>query len=108
MVYNDNVFIFLPNIGNVMKKLLLVASCLFMSDSCKGCQKPQPLDKKYVNTVVAHQAMPYKFYELRDAELNRFMPIENCPVPKTPPKTPNSELIDGCPVPKTPPKTPGK
>jgi len=96
MVYNNNVYIFLPNIGTVMKKLLLIASCLFLSDVCHGCQKPtEPLNNRYVKTAVAQQALPYKYYELRDSKC-MFMTLDNlsmhdnydCPVPSPKKKSP--------------------
>lgn len=83
-----------------MKKLLLLASCLLLSDACKGCQKPEKLSNRYVKTAVAQQGIIHGYYNLREAELDYFMPIDGCPVPSTPP---SNSPVDGCPVPSTPP-----
>jgi hypothetical protein len=97
-----------------MKKLFIIASCLLLSDSCPGCQKPS-LDysavyKKRSKEAIAHQAMEYKFYELHDINRHSFLPIMDspvdCPVPPTPPASPTPKEEDICPVPPTPPASP--
>ena len=79
-----------------MKQLLLILSCLLITDTCSGCQKPKALNNRFKKqTVIAQQAMPYKYYELHDLNRTQFLPIMDSPTP-----------IRDCPVPPTPPISP--
>jgi hypothetical protein len=99
VMYNYNVYIFLPNIGTVMKKLFLMASCLILSDACVGGDKPET-QLKYARITSVH-ALPDGHYELGGSIAHGLYTVndlklydEDCPVPSPKKKSPDPKDME--------------